>query len=242
MSCKVALIGGTGMESLWERAGDRLEVSTNYGSVMGKRLILESGNHAIVFLRHGIEHKVPPAKVSYRAFGSACRDMGIQYCLATGAVGSLRADWGVGEMLVPNDFIDFTKRASVYEDEVLHTDFSDPFDGTCRKALLESCVELGCSVRDGGVYVGMPGPRYETPAEVVALRKLGGDVVGMTITSEAIAMKECGVRYACLVLVTNLAAGLGKKLTHEEVEARMLENGSLVISILMRAAERLCGE
>lgn len=242
MPCKVALIGGTGMESLWERGQKLLEVSTNYGSVMGKKLLLESGDDALVFLRHGIGHKIPPGKVAYRAFGSACRDMGIEYCLATGAVGSLRADWGVGELVVPNDFIDFAKRASVYEDEILHTDFSEPFDGTCRKVLLESCVELGCSVRDGGVYVGMPGPRYETPVEVVALRKLGGDVVGMTITSEAIAMKECGVRYACLVIVTNLAAGLGKKLTHEEVAACMLERSSYVVSILMSAVERLYSE
>jgi len=239
---KVALIGGTGMENLWEAAEDPIEIRAIFGSVIGRRLALKGGGYVIIFLRHGIEHGVSPEKVSYRGYACACRDVGVEYCLANGAVGSLRADWNVGEMIILHDFIDFTRRGSVYESEVIHTDFSEPFDETCRRALWESCDELGFSVRNGGVYVGMPGPRYETPAEVAALRKLGGDVVGMTITSEAIAMKECGVRYGCLAVVTNLAAGLGKKLTHEEVEACMRERSSRIASILIRAAERLCFE
>jgi purine-nucleoside phosphorylase len=71
---------------------------------------------------------------------------------------------------------------------------------------------------DEGVYVQFPGPHYETPAEIEMVRRIGGDLVGMSTTLEAIAAREAGLEVLGLSLVTNLAAGLsGEPLNHEEV-------------------------
>ena len=88
------------------------------------------------------------------------------------------------------------------------------------------------------VYACMNGPRYETPQEIVALRALGADVVGMTVASEAIVMREAGIAYGCLAVVTNLACGVGDAaLSHEEVGDAMSIHGGRVVESLMQAVE-----
>jgi 5'-methylthioadenosine phosphorylase len=103
--------------------------------------------------------------------------------------------------------------------------------------LRDAAQELGIHVREGAVYVGMDGPRYETAAEITMLKRAGGDVVGMTASSEAIALAENGVLYGCLSVVTNLGAGLTKGiLTHGEVTDVMEERGQEVVDILLLGA------
>lgn len=91
------------------------------------------------------------------------------------------------------------------------------------------------------VYVGMNGPRYETPVEIRALRALGGDVVGMTASTEAFACAEAGVRYGCISVVTNLGEGLVATATpdHPGVSRVMESMGDTLIPVLLGAAERV---
>jgi 5'-methylthioadenosine phosphorylase len=89
------------------------------------------------------------------------------------------------------------------------------------------------------VYVGYDGPRYETPAEVKALGQLGGDVVGMTASTEAVLMREAGVDYGCLAIVTNLGSGLASEhLSHDEVVNVMESLGGQIAEALLSAAVR----
>ena len=163
----------------------------------------------------------------------ATRLLGARACLATAAVGSLRPEWGPGTLVAPKDFLDLTYRnVTLHERTVVHTDFSDPFPA--RGALLQD------GVIDGGVYMGLNGPRYETPAEIETFRGLGADLVGMTATTEAIAFREVGVPYGLLSIVTNLAAGLSDMpLDHEEVVVEMRRSGERAVEILLEAATRL---
>ena len=241
MQCNVAVISGTGVGRRLEALGGRaVHVPTSEGQMAG--VFMEQGAHQVLVLqRHGSGHRTPPHRVNYKAMALGLRHLGIRYCLSTAAVGSLRLEWGPGTLIACSDFIDLTGRfPTLFEREVIHTDFTEPFSSKSRQAILNCAESIGLAVCPEGVYVGGNGPRYETPAEIRMMQKLGGDMVGMTATSEAILMREAGIQYACLAVVTNLAAGLGNaELTHGEVVDVMECNADSIVSLLLAAAERL---
>lgn len=208
----------------------------------GKLIEVEKATIAVV-QRHSTGHATPPHLVNYRALALGIKALGARACFGSAAVGSLRADWPVGSFSVCSDFLDLTGRnLTLFDREVRHTDFSHPFDPRARSAMLQSAMDLSIDVIDGGVYVNGNGPRYETPKEVSLYRELGGDVVGMTAASEAIAMQEAGVPYACLAVSTNFACGLiGAALSHEEVVDEMQRSGEKAVSILLGAARSAAG-
>ena len=233
MQIDVALIGGTGIgERLAALGGAPVHVPTPDGLVRG-RTVAYRGRNLLLLSRHSAGHKVPPHRVAYAAMARAARTLGVRACLATAAVGSLRSEWGPGTLVATRDFLDLTYRnVTLYEREVVHTDFTEPFPA--RDALLQA------GVVDGGVYLGLNGPRYETPAEIETFRGLGADLVGMTASTEAIAFREAGVPYGLLSIVTNLAAGLSATpLDHEEVVVEMRRSGERAVEILLEAADRL---
>ncbi len=233
---KVAIIGGTGIgERLLANAGAAIHVPTSAG-MLRARLIADG--RALLVARHGDGHRIPPHKINYAAMANGLKNLGVENCLSSAAVGSLKIDWGSGTLIACSDFIELTTRSlTLFEDNVVHTDITHPFDPCARKALSKSD-----NVIDGGVYISANGPRYETPAEIAFYRKIGGDVVGMTAGSEAIVMREAGIKYACLAVVSNLAAGLaGQELSHEEVVAAMQKSGDSAVKVLLKAAEVLNG-
>jgi 5'-methylthioadenosine phosphorylase len=234
----VAIIGGTGIGSkLSDKCAEAKVVGTRFGEVTYRR----HPSGTTIVARHGEGHKVPPHKVNYRALALGLQTLGCRYCLSSAAVGSLREDWEAGTIAVVSDFIDLTGRElTLFDTEIRHTDFSAPFSSTVRNALIGSAKAEGVQVRDSAVYVGGNGPRYETAAEIQAYRSLGGDIVGMTASSEAIVMREAGVEYACLAIVTNLGTGLAHaELTHAEVEEQMARSADAAIRILLGAAKAL---
>ena len=235
----VAIIGGTGIGSrLMERAGQVLHVPTPEGLVRGKLLEVQAAR-VLLLSRHSAGHKVPPHLVNYRAMALALARLQVKACLATAAVGSLRRNWKPGTMVVCSDFLDVTARhATLFDRQVVHTDFSDPFPA--RRHLLAGAAEVDQPVEDGGVYLCANGPRYETPHEIEVYEKLGADVVGMTAATEAIAMREAGVPYGCLAVVTNLAAGYeDEPLSHEEVVTEMERAGERAVAVLLAAVGKI---
>lgn len=235
-SALVAVIGGTGVgERLRALPGRALARPTSSGSLRGRLLELD-GTPVLALARHGAGHRTPPHAAAYGAAAIGCAALGVKACFATAAVGSLRADWPTGTLAVCSDLIDLTcRRLTLFERSVRHTDMTSPFPA--RGLLLQAARELGIEVVDGAVYAGADGPRYETPAEVEAERRLGADVAGMTASSEAILFREAGVPYACLAVCTNLASGLSDgELGHGEVVDAMRERADEVLAILARAA------
>ena len=229
----VALIGGTGIgERLAALGGSPVHIPTQDGLVRG-RLLAHEGVRLLLLSRHSAGHKVPPHRVPYTAMARAARRLGAKACLATAAVGSLNPEWGPGTLVSARDFLDLTYRnVTLHERTVVHTDFSEPFPA--RGALLQE------GVVDDGVYLGLNGPRYETPQEIVTFRRLGADLVGMTASTEAIAFREAGIPYGLLAIVTNLAAGISESpLDHEEVVVEMKRSGERAVEILLEAAGRL---
>jgi 5'-methylthioadenosine phosphorylase len=194
--------------------------------------------------RHAAGHRVPPHKVGYAAMALGLKALGARACIAGAAVGSLRPDWGPGKVSVCSDLIDFSFRnATLFDREVVHTDMGAALDPQLRQALVLELDAAGLDVADGGVYLCANGPRYETPAEVRAMRALGGDVVGMTPGTEAVAMAEAGVPYALVAVVANLGAGLTEeRLEHDAVRQAMVERGESVLSAILAVARRFAAE
>ncbi len=172
----------------------------------------------VAFPRHGLEHQVPAHLLDHRANIERLRELGVDRAVALASVGSLRPDLPAGTLLCPDDFFALGIAPSLYDDTRGHS--VPGFDTVWRGKLLAAWGEsAGMPLTDGGVYAHVPGPRFETPAEV---RMLGAhaDVVGMTIAAETILAREAGIAYAAICTVDNLANGLeDEPLSVEEYRA-----------------------
>jgi purine-nucleoside phosphorylase len=171
------------------RAGDR-----NLLVFLGRTHLYEG--HGVRPVVHGVR----------TAAAAGCRAV-----VLTNGCGGLRETWGPGTPVLIRDHINLTATSPI---EGAHfVDLTDLYSPRLR-ALCRS-VDPGF---DEGVYVQFPGPHYETPAEIKMVRVIGGDLVGMSTTLEAIAAREAGLEVLGISLVTNLAAGItGEPLDHAEV-------------------------
>ncbi len=241
MQFDVALLGGTGIGSrLVALGGKPVHIPTPHGTIRGRHLEYQGAN-LLLLSRHSAGHKVPPHKVNYVGMATALQQLGVKYCLASAAVGSLRKDWGPGTLVACSDFFDFTGRfATMYDKTVVHTDFTYPFAESVRGALMATAAVEGLILEPKGVYLGGNGPRYETPGEILYYASIKADLVGMTASSEAIVMREAGVDYGCLAVVTNLAAGISdQQLSHQEVEDEMNRSGEKAVKLMLGTALKL---
>ncbi len=150
---------------------------------------------------------------------------GVRSLLLTCAAGGVNPELSPGRLVRITDQLNLTGASPLTgpnDDRVgpRFPDMSDAYDARLGEALEGCASRLGIGLARG-VYAGIPGPSYETPAEIRMLRTMGADLVGMSTVLEAIAARHAGVRVAGLALVTNLAAGLsGGPIGHEEVLAR----------------------
>jgi 5'-methylthioadenosine phosphorylase len=231
-----AIIGGTGVYAL----GDALtpfSIPTPYGDVLLHRGRL--GGHDLLFLaRHGAAHSIPPHRINYRANIWALAHLGVDEVLATQAVGSLNARMTPGDIVLLAQFLDWTRgRTSTFfdgEDEtVVHVDVSHPYCPRLNGALLRAGEFLGDRMHGQGVYACTEGPRFETAAEIHALRVLGADLVGMTNVPEVVLAREAGLCYASICVVCNWAAGMTQSpLTQDEVLGVMDERRAELVALL----------
>jgi 5'-methylthioadenosine phosphorylase len=241
MRADVGIIGGTGIgDRLLARGGTPIHVPTEAGWLRA-RVIDVDGVRIAVAGRHSAGHKVPPHRVNYHAITLGMRALGVKACLSTAAVGCLRTEWSPGTLVACSDFLDFTGRTpTLFDRTVIHRDFTDPFGSLSRRAILRAAEDLGESVEPRGIYLCLNGPRYETPQEIALYAQFGADVVGMTAATEAILMREAGVDYGCLAIVTNMASGIAiNELSHEEVVDEMKRSGPRSVNLLLAAAKRI---
>jgi purine-nucleoside phosphorylase len=198
----------------------------------GKIRSIRSGDEQLlVFLSRthyyegkGVEAVVHPVRT---AAAAGCRAI-----VLTNGCGGLREGWEPGQPVLISDHINLTGRSPVAG--ATFVDLTDLYSSRLRQLCREADPDL-----DEGVYVQFPGPHYETPAEIGMVRAIGGHLVGMSTTLEAIAAREAGMEVLGISLVTNLAAGLsGQPLDHEEVleagRASASRLGDLLSSVVPR--------
>ena len=215
---RIAIIGGSGLENLFESPRRSL-TKTPFGTAAAS--IGEIEGKQVAFLpRHGPRHSVAPHRINYRANIYALHKLGVIRILATNAVGAINRELKPGELVVPHDFIDFTKaRSATFYDKapVTHIDVSEPYCPEMRQLLIDAATKVGLHVRDRAVMVCTEGPRLETPSEIEMFRHLGCDIVGMTSYPEVVLARELELCYASVCYVSNMAAGVQEELKAHEL-------------------------
>jgi purine-nucleoside phosphorylase len=167
---------------------------------------------------HDLQHVVHPVRAACAA--------GARIVVLTNAAGGLRPDMAVGQPVLISDHLNLTARSPLVGAHFV--DLTDAYAARLRRLARE--VDPGLAE---GVYACMPGPHYETPAEVRMLGILGADLVGMSTVHETIAARAAGAEVLGVSLVTNLAAGMtGEPLSHAEVLAAGAASASRMGSLL----------
>ena len=247
---RLAIIGGTGIDELQglELVGEHL-LQTPYGEP--SRAIQEgalAGARVFFLQRHGSPNAIPPHLINYRANLSALQSLGVDDIVAINAVGGITAAMVPGRLVIPDQLIDYTwGREHTVDDgrsgQMLHVDFTEPYDRDLRLALLGVAGRASISHANSAVHGVTQGPRLETAAEIRRMARDGCDVVGMTGMPEAALALELGMAYACVCMVVNPAAGLGDEpIALEGMQEILQREASVVRELLMHlVAERYCG-
>ena len=208
---KIGLIGGSGLEKLnIFKNVTEVEATTLYGAPSSTFFTGTIGECEVFILsRHGRDHAIPPTQVNNRANIAALKQLGCRYILATTACGSLREEIGRGDVVIADQFIDFTRlRINTFYDkfehgQIAHTPMADPFSEALRLLLINGCEKTGISYHPKGTIVTIEGPRFSTRAESKMFRLLGADVINMSIAPEACLAMEAGIPYAAIALSTD---------------------------------------
>lgn len=212
----LAIIGGTGLTQLANLViSHRQVMRTPYGEPSGAITFGHLQQLEVMFIaRHGYGHTIPPHEVNYRANLWALQAEGARQVIAVAAVGAIRTSLSPGDLVVPDQIIDYTYgRAFTYFDgkerPVTHIDFTKPYTEELRQQILDAARRANEPCLDGGVYAATQGPRLETTAEVNRMERDGADMAGMTGMPEAALARELGLSYATIAVVVNHAAGRG---------------------------------
>jgi purine-nucleoside phosphorylase len=149
--------------------------------------------------------------------------LGVQTVLITNAAGGVETTWAAGDLMLVTDHLNLTGSSPLtgHNDDAVGVRFPDmtrAYDVDVQSAARTVAKTLGIELREG-IYAGLLGPTYETPAEVRMLRTLGAHAVGMSTVHEVIALRHMGVRVGALSCITNMAAGITNELlAHSDVE------------------------
>lgn len=167
------------------------------------------------------------------------RRLGARMVILTNASGGLNPDWGPGTLMVINDHLNMTGANPLHGPNAesmgpRFPDLTDAWSQRLRGRLHAAAVAEGIRLEEG-VYVGLAGPNYETPAEVRMYRQLGGDAVGMSTVLECIAARWAGLEVCGVSIIANAGAGYtGEPLTEDEVLTRVAAVGPTLARVLHR--------
>ena len=220
---RLGLIGGTAMTSL---ATDEIEISRSDDIGEVPLTCVKSGSNELIFLeRHHGQGTTPPHNINHRANIEAMLGAGVDAILAVCSVGTIPEDFPPGSVGYASQYIDFTGvTMSFHDDDAQFTSMTKPFDEDMNQKLesVLSNIQPGLSL--ARTYWLAQGPQFETAAEIDAIEKLGGEVVGMTMPRECKLAAEVGIPYAAILVASNWAAGRepgdsSKDLDHQEVSS-----------------------
>jgi 5'-methylthioadenosine phosphorylase len=238
----VAVIGGSGLYSLFDpAASESRTIPTPYGSVAVTTGKL-GGRDAIFLARHGTGHSVAPHLIPYRANIWALASLGTRAIISTAAVGAVDPRYPVGTLALPDQYLDRTRaRDDTFfdEDSVQHLPSADPF---CPELREIARATADVDQHEATVAV-IPGPRFSTRAESVALRQAGAHLVNMTLYPEVPLAAELTIGTVTLASVTdNDAAPSEEPLTAEVVFARLKAAQPRIVAAIEAIAAGIPGD
>jgi len=229
----IGVIGGSGLYQIENLSNiESIKVETPFGEPSDDLVAGRIGDVKLVFLpRHGRGHTIMPSEINYRANIYAMKKLGVQSIISVSAVGSMKEGIAPGDVVIPSQFIDYTKnRISTFFGDgiVAHASMADPVCPLLSDALYKSAKELGATVHIGGTYICIEGPQFSSRAESNIYRKWGVDIIGMTNMPEAKLAREAEICYSTLALSTDYDCW------HEDHENVTVED---VITILNQNVE-----
>jgi len=242
---KIGIIGGSGLDDpkILKDAAEK-SVTTKYGNPSSSLTIGKiNGVDVVILARHGKGHCITPSKVNFKANIAALHDEGCTHILATTAVGSLREEIHPGNLVFPDQFIDFTKSRDMtfFTDKVVHTPMAEPFDRKLRDLLCRICEEMHFRYNRDVTVITIEGPRFSSKAESKMFRAFGADIINMSSCPEAALAVELGIPYQPIAMSTEYDCWKEgeESVTAEMVFKRMSENAEKVKRLLIEAVGRI---
>jgi 5'-methylthioadenosine phosphorylase len=205
----IGIIGGSGLYRI-EGLNDTesCEIDTPFGNPSAQIVVGSLAGQRVAFLaRHGQHHERLPSEINFRANILALKSIGVRTIVGVSAVGSLREDLRPGDLVLPSQYIDFTKgmrAASFFGGGLIaHVSTAQPTCAKTAELIASVARKHSATIHIGKTYACVEGPRLGTRAESYLLRNLGADVVGMTNVPEAFLACEAQICYSTIALVTD---------------------------------------
>jgi purine-nucleoside phosphorylase len=242
---RAALVLGSGLGGFADGCKKLFEVS--YAEISGlpeskvpghagKFLGAELGGVPLLLAMGRVHYYEGHSARSVAAHVRLMASLGPEVLFLTNAAGTLNPDFAPGEWMMLSDHLNLTAASPLTGGPNFH-DMSEVYDAGWRGVFRSEAAELGLHLHEG-VYACVPGPQYETPAEVRMLRTLGADAVGMSTVFEAVQARALGLKVAAFSCLTNWAAGVtDQPLSHGEV----METGRQAAAVLARLLDAVLG-
>src|ERR1051325_3688866 len=244
---RIGIIGGSGLYHIEGFTNQKwIKVATPFGAPSDSFLTGRLAGREVGFLpRHARGHRILPGELNHRANIWAMKKLGVAWIISASAVGSLQAEYRPCDVVLPDQFVDRTKRDFEHtffgRGIVGHVAFADPVCEELRQLLLKSSRALKARVHDGGAYVNMEGPAFSTRAESITNHKLGYSVIGMTNLGEAKCAREAEIAYATIAMVTDYDSWKTDEahVTVEMVIENLRKNAELAKAIIARTLPQI---
>lgn len=246
---RIGIIGGSGLYQMEGIEQARVhELTTPYGTPSDRIVTGVLHGAPVAFLaRHGRDHRYLPSEVPYRANIYALKALGVRYLISISAVGSLQEPLRPLDMVLPDQFIDLTRRRdSTFfgNGAVAHVSMAAPVCSVLANVLARAVHDTGLDniqLHQGGSYVCIEGPAFSTYAESQWYRSIGGSVIGMTNMPEAKLAREAEMAYATLALVTDYDCWHPREahVTAEMAIANLMQNAANAQRVVSQAVRRL---
>jgi 5'-methylthioadenosine phosphorylase len=255
----IGIIGGSGLYQMDALQGaHEHQMDTPFGAPSDVLVTGTLHGVAVAFVaRHGRGHRMLPSEVPYRANIHALKQLGVRYVLSVSAVGSLREEFKPLDMVLPDQFIDLTKRreSSFFGNgAVAHVSMAQPVCAVVAEALARAVTSVlaaeatlasaGIALHTSGTYVCIEGPQFSSQAESHWYRSMGAGVIGMTNMPEAKLAREAQMAYATLAMVTDFDCWhpVEAHVTANMALANLLQNAGRAQKVVAEAVRLLGAE
>ena len=204
----LGIIGGSGLYGMpGLQESKQLDLTTPFGKPSAPVVVGKLEGLRVAFLaRHGLGHFISPGEINYRANIYALKSLGVERIVSISAVGSLREDYAPGDIVIPDQLLDFTRgRSSTFFEGglVAHVGVADPFCQDLSQQVYRAVRAAGAATHRGGAIITIQGPRFSTKAESNVFRSWGMSLIGMTTAPEAFLAREAEICYAVMAHVTD---------------------------------------
>lgn len=229
----LGIIGGSGLYGMKDlHVIETVDQTTPFGKPSSPITIGEIGGVIMAFLaRHGIGHTLSPTEVNYRANIYALKSLGVKRIVSISACGSLREDYQPGDIVIPDNLVDFTRyrKRTFFEDGIVaHIGTANPYCERLSGWVGDTVLESGGTLHRGGTLITIEGPRFSTRGESNLFRQWGMSIIGMTASPEAFLAREAEICYTTMAHVTDY------DVWHVSEEAVSVE---LVVKTLLKNTE-----